>query len=99
MTEDRFGIERPLVDEKGKGPVGVSRPLVKTNDEMLIAELESNIESEDDARTEYERTINLLEQNGYPDLADIVRDIQEDEIRHNEEFKTILSQVRRSTSY
>lgn len=99
MDRDRFGIPRPLVGEDGKGPLNIDRPLVDNEKERLIAEIESNIEDESSAETKYQKTIDMLEQQGYPELASQVRDIQKDEIRHNREFKSILSTIRRDWEY
>lgn len=92
-----MGIPRPFVDNEGKGPLGFDRPLAGDETERLIAEIENNIESEQSANTEYQKTIDMLEMRGFSDLATQVKNIQEDEIRHNREFKNILSEVRRRT--
>lgn len=97
MEKDRFGVPRPLVTD-GQGPAGVNRPLVGSQEKRLIAELETAINDESAAGVEYQRLINLLMRTGYEQQADIVRDIQQQEMTHKGKFENILSKVRRGTN-
>lgn len=97
MDKDRFGFPRPFVDD-GEGPAGINRPLVGNQEERLIAELEDAIGDESSAGVEYQRLINMLMRNGYEQEADVVRDIQQQEMKHKDKFQAILGKVRRDTS-
>ena len=97
MERDRFGVPRPLVDD-GEGPAGFDRPFVGNQEERLIAELENAIGDENSAGVEYQRLINMLMRNGYEQEADVVRDIQQQEMKHKDQFQAILGKVRRDTS-
>lgn len=83
MARGPFGFPRPM----GIGPL--------TTSDRLITELENAIGDETSAQNEYQKLIDLLEREGYPDKADQVRRIQEQESRHQKQFKNILSEIRR----
>jgi rubrerythrin len=40
----------------------------------------------------------MLMRNGYEQEADVVRDIQQQEMKHKDQFQAILGKVRRDTS-
>lgn len=92
-----YRMKRPLADRRPIGPFITSTPGDPT--ERLVGELESMIEDEESAKEEYARVIKMLEDNGYNDMADQVRSIRDDEIRHSKEFRNMVSQIRRETSY
>jgi len=82
-----------------KGPLGEPRftsigPFVE-EEKGLVTELENAIGDESSAEKEYQRLIDLLEKNGYDDMAGRVREIQQEEIDHRRQFKNMLSEIRR----
>lgn len=89
-------MKRPLADKRPIGPFIQSEA---DPTERLIAELESMVESEESARDEYAKAITMLEQQGYTDMAEQVRSIRDDEIRHRKEFRNMISKLRRQSSY
>jgi len=95
MTEDRFGITRPFVDEKGQGPLGFSRPLAKGQTMRLHGEIQKSIEDEDNAGAYYENIAGLAEELGYDGVAQVYREAAADEKRHNQDFQQALRQVER----
>jgi len=86
MPEGPFGVDRPLADFRPFGPIFRKEP-------DLISELKKAIGDEESARTEYQTLIELLEENGYDDKAEIVRGIQQDEIEHRKTFKDIKEDI------
>jgi len=88
-------MDRPFSDKR---PIGPFLQTKGDNTERLIAELESMVESEEEAKSEYSRVIMMLENQGYTDMAEQVRDIRDDEIRHGREFRSMISTIRRDTS-
>ena len=83
-----------------RGPFGLPRatsigPFVKGG---IVTELENAIGDEGSAETEYQKLIDLLEQGGYEEKAERVREIQKDEIRHRKQFKAMLREVKKSNN-
>lgn len=98
MEKDQFGLPRPLVND-GEGPAGFDRPLVGSRQETLIAELESAVGDEEQADIDYHRIIMMLREQGFNSEADTVEQIREEEMKHRDMFKNVLSNVRRKTSF
>lgn len=96
--EDRFGIDRPLVDDSATGPLGIDRPFVRNDVEILVAELESAVADERNADKEYQKIITQLRNNGFDEAASTVEQIRDQEMEHKNMLSNILSKVRRDTS-
>lgn len=95
MVEDRFGIERPFVDEEGTGPFGFSRPLAKGKVLRLMGEVNRAIEDEQNAGADYLNIAGMAEEMGYDGIAETFRQAADDEKRHNREFKKELQKLER----
>lgn len=80
-----------------EGPLGFKRftslgPFVE--DEDIADLLENAIEDEKGADMEYQKLIDHLERANRSRMADKVRTIQTEEIRHREQFKEMLGEIR-----
>lgn len=95
MVEDKFGIERPLVDEEGEGPFGFSRPLAKGRRMRLHGEIQRAIDDEQNAGEDYRNIAALADEMGYPGIAEDFRQAANDEEKHNKRFKKRLLELER----
>lgn len=95
MTEDRFGISRPLIDEHGRGPLGFSRPLAKGRVMRLHGEVQRAVDDEASAGDEYRNIAALAEELGYDGIAEDFRSAANDEDRHLETFRKNLQKLER----
>jgi len=95
MAKDRFGIERPFVDDGGTGPFNIQRPFVQVQKMKLHGELQRFVEDESKAGGEYEYTSEMAEDAGYPGIANKLRRAAKDERKHNEWFIEAVQKLER----
>lgn len=88
-------VPRPFVDEDGKGPLGFDRPLVKSEAEKLISDLEDSIAIERKAEDEYLRIIIRMKELNLNVEADVVEEIMQQERENKKQLENILNNVSR----